>query len=312
MYVKTPFPLTPVLNEKTLLYLFNYAGNDDQAIDFALYQAELSKHFLYNQGTPVAEYGIKATGTQLTISAAATARTIQLAGAGEDITTECAQYPVVKYKGDPIPFSDYDTVATAQGLITLKAGTTSTYTSTTATDYVVYYTDPVLGIVTSAEIGGVSLPIETSEFNTIGQSEPAISTRKRGDVESQGSLTVLANTSSILFDGSSTPANNPGEEIEARIYGSDWVTGSGISSANRVGVPTNPFGVALLMFSGEPKDLGATTGRVWLKFILMQHCELLNINAPENVDASSTDPVLQTIEFQCRFGQPHYGTILVP
>lgn len=307
--VKKPFPLVPAKNSNTYLYVFSYAGDpDDFAADKALYNTELEKHLLYSPA--IAENGIDVTGTDLIIGAVTTQRTIALASG---VITTDVKHPIVLYKGNPIPFSDYDNggIQTGTPQITLKLLTTTTYPSITETDYRVWFTDNVLGIVTAADVGGVSLPVEENEFKALGHTEPVLKTLQRGNPESTGSITVISNMTSILFDTDTSPVNNAGEDLMARIYGSDWTPNGGFSQRSKLTFPTDSFGICLLMVSGaKVSQPVAGTGKLWAVARFIYNCEISGVNAPENVDADSTDPVLQTIEFTSRF-EPETTSIVI-
>jgi hypothetical protein len=307
MYVKKPFTLVPALNTNTLVYVFSYAGNaSDFAADRTAFYVELAKHLLYNPG--ITEYGIGCTGTDLTIGASTTSRTIALAAGviGTDV-----KYPVVLYKGTPIPFSDFLTVQSATPQITLRLTTVTLYPSTTNTDYKVFFTDPVLGIVTNVEAGGVSLPLESNEFKALGHEEPVIKTVTRGDPEGTGSISVVSNMTSVLFDSSTVPKNNAGEDLLARIYGSEWTANAGIGTPNILNFPTNPFGITILKMSGLRKGDAGNTGKIFLRYRHIYHCMVTNIGAPQNLDNDSTDPVIWTVEYTSKYATPGFGTVKI-
>ena len=315
MYGKKPFSIAAALSQNTLVFVFNYAGDAvSEDADKTAYFAELKKHLMYDETTPIAENGINVTGSDLLISDdAGTGRTIELVAG--DVTAENILYPVVFYKGTPIPFSDYDSIIVTAGEITLKSGTTTTYPSTDGADYRVYYCDPLLGIATSIEVGGVTLPIESSAFNAIGHSEPVITTRKRGEAEGTGSLTAMLNQAAILFDSATLPQNAPGEELYYRIYGSDWSKASASSkfdTINAKNFPSQPFGICVLMLTGAKFDEVATKeGQVWATANFIYHCEVTSIGPPQNISNDATDPVLQTVEFVSRYPIPGEATWLI-
>jgi hypothetical protein len=304
---KRPFPIIPAKSDNTYLYIFSYAGDaEDQAADKTAFDTELKKHFMIDQTTPVPDNGIGVTGTDLTISVDTTKRTIALASG--NITAE-VKHPVVLYKGEPIPFSDYETVATSAGLITLKAGTATTYPSTTDTDYVVFYTDHVLGILASADVGGVTLPIESNAFKAIGHVEPVVEVQRRGDAEQTGTLSVITSLSAIKFDGAGAPENFAGEELFARVYGSDWTANGGFSSRNALNFANNPFGICVAMLSGKPLASGEAND-IWARLLFIYHCELTGISSPQNLTNDTTDPILQNIEFRAKYPVPELTSVL--
>jgi len=156
---KRPHPMIASKQQNTYLYVFSYVGDpDDRDADISAFNTELAKHLLIGKSPHIAQNGFGVTGDDaaygLTIGDdGGTGRTIELALASTDIGTTIT-YPVVYYKGVAIPFSDYSTVAAAKGKITLKSGTTTKYPSTDEDDYIVYYSDFVLGVLATADIGG--------------------------------------------------------------------------------------------------------------------------------------------------------------
>jgi hypothetical protein len=304
---KRPFPIIPGKSDNTFLYLFSYSGDkEDFAADKLAYDTELKKHFMIDQTTPVPENGIGVTGTDLTIAAVTTQRTIALTTG--DITAEI-KHPVVMYKGEPIPFSDYESVAPTAGLITLIAGTDTIYDSVIETDYVVYYTDHVLGLLVSADVGGITLPIESNAFKAIGHVEPVVEVQRRGDAEQTGTISVITSLSSILFNSQTTPENFAGEELFARIYGGDWSPNAGFAGRQRLNFNNDPFGICVLMVSGKALDSG-DAGDIWARMLFIYHCELTSISSPQNLTNDTTDPILQNVEFRAKYPVPEFATTL--
>jgi hypothetical protein len=261
---------------------------------------------MIDQTTPVPANGIAVTGsTDLLCTDVGGVLSIELTSG--DITAEI-KHPVVFFQGEPIPYSEYASVATTNGKITLGAGSTAKY-STDEDDFVVYYTDHVLGILVSADVGGVSLPIESNAYKAVGHVEPVIEVSRRGDAEQTGNISVITALTSILFSGSTSPENFAGEELLARIYGSNWTSHGGFNSRNKLNFNTKPFGIAILMHSG--KDLAAGDPyHIWGRMRFCYHCELTNISSPQNVTNDTTDPILQNVEFRAKYPIPEMTTIL--
>jgi hypothetical protein len=307
---KKPFSITPGLAKNTLVYIFSYAGTEsDFDTDKAAYFAELKKHFLYDQTVGIYEFGLGLTGsTEITVSDAATAVTIETATVSADITAETAAYPVVFWKGNAIPFSDYASVVTAQGLITLIAGTTAIY-GTNEDDFEVWYSDHLWAINQGISAGGVSMPIETNEYSSIGHDESVYKVVKRGDQESSGSITVVEDLTSIMMASDVAPLNNAGSELLARIYGTDWNADSTVDAPNILTPPTNPFGVCIVMLSGNRLH-SADVGKVWGSVQHIFHCKVTNIGEPQNITGDATDPILRTVEFESYYGRSGLGEIL--
>jgi hypothetical protein len=306
---KKGFSILPGLAKNTMIFVFPYAGSKAGIeYDKPLFHTELEKHLLYNPG--IAEYGMGVTGSDLTISDdAGTGRTIELASG--DITTEVAQHPVVFYKGTPIPFSDYDNIINTKGEITLKSGTTTTYPSTSGADYEVWYSDHLWEIVQSLSLGGIELPIESSEYSAVGHGEPVYRVVKRGEQSQSGSITVVEDMQSLMYDGGTAPKNSAGEELLYRIFGSsEWSKGAGLANPNLISPPSNPFGIAALMLSGN--SLGGNQGEIWAVAQYVYHCELTNVGEPQNVTGDSTDPILRTIEFDSFYGKSGITVVRVP
>ncbi len=303
---KRPFPIIPGKSDNVFLYIFSYAGDEEDFIaDKASFDTELKKHLMIDQTTPVAENGIGVTGSDLTLTDLAGALSIELAAGA--ITAEI-KHPLVLFKGEPIPYSDFVSVATVAGKITLVAGSTAKY-STTDTDFVVYYTDHVLGILVSADVGGVTLPIDSTAFKAVGHVEPVVEVQRRGDSEQTGSISVITSLSSILFDSLSVPENFAGEELLARIYGSDWTKNAGFTTRNKLNFNRLPFGIAILIVSGKALSSGAA-GDIWGRMVFAYHCQLTTVSSPQNLTNDTTDPILQNIEFRAKYPVPEFTTIL--
>ena len=308
---KKPYPMIPAKNDNTYLYIFSYSGDEeDFDVDKAAFDAELKTHFQYANTVAIPENGIGLTGSDLTIGASTTSRTIACATATSVLHANCVKYPIVLYKGNPIPFSDFLTSVSALGLITLALLTTTKYPSTTATDYKVYWSDHVMGTLVSAEVGGVTLPIESSSFKAVGHVEPVVFVSRRGDAEGTGSIQVIMSLTSILFSGGTSPQNFAGEELYKRIYGANWAySNQGFALRNRLDFNTLPFGIAVLMHSGLPLVSGVAN-KVWGNLLCIYHCQLTSIGAPANVSADTTDPILINVEFKSKYAVPEYSTLL--
>ena len=311
---KKPFSITPGLAKNALVYVFSYAGTEaDFDTDKDAYFAELKKHFLYDQTVAIYEFGLGLTGaTEITVTDVAGALTIQTATASADITAETALYPVVFYKGNAIPFSDYDSTTppvTGQGLITLIGGTTAIY-GTDEADFEVWYSDHLWAITQGISAGGVSMPIETNEYSSVGHDESVYKVVKRGDQESSGSITVVEDLTSILMSADTAPNNNAGSELLARIYGTDWSADQTVDNPNILTPPTNPFGVCIVMLSGNKLNDAGNVGKVWASVQHIFHCKVTNIGEPQNITGDATDPILRTVEFESYYGRSGLGEIL--
>lgn len=301
-----PYSMVAALSENVIVFLFNYAGNElDFDTDKSAFKTELEKHFLVNTTLGFLENGIGVTGTDHTITGVADKRIITLT-ATEDISSSSVVTPLILYKGTAIPFSDFDTAGFAAGtcITTLKdtPPTDITYPSVDGNDYVVYYWDPLLGVVTSIEAPNVNLPLETNSFDAVGHDSPVIKVTKRGDPDASGSITVIEDQTSHIFFGETSAQNNPGEDLLSRVYGSDYTPGAGYDGSwNKLGAPTNPFGIFVLMLSGDPLAGGGQAGKVWGVAQAIYHCRLTNISPPQNITGDTTDPILRGVEFECQF-----------
>lgn len=309
---KKPFSITPGLAKNTLVYVFSYPGTEtDFNDDKDLYFAELEKHFLYNQQTAALyQFGLGLTGaTEITCTDASGVLSIKTTVASSDITAETAAYPVVFWKGNAIPFSDYDTVVVTSGEITLVDGSTAIY-GDSEDDFEVWYTDHLWAINQGITAGGVSMPIETNEYSSIGHDESVYKVVKRGDQESTGSITVVEDLTSIMFDEGVAPLNNAGSELLARIYGADWAANQTVATPNILTPPVSPFGVCIVMLSGNRLHDAANEGKVWASIQHIFHCKVTNIGEPQNISGDATDPILRTVEFESYFGRSGLGEIL--
>lgn len=298
-----PYSMIPALIDNTYMYVFNYSGNaNDFSLDQTAFNTEAEKHFAVNCSCE--ENGLGLTGSDLFVTAAATKRTINIAST-PTMPADTVKHPIVLYKGEPIPFSDFDAAtppSTVSGLITLKAGSETTYPSTTLTDYVVYYSDHLNGILIGGSVGNVSLPLESSSFNVIGHVDPIYKVERAGEPEANGNIQVVTSLTSFLFGGATpdtAPRNYPGEEILKRIYGSEWVAGAGWSARNAMRRPTNPFGIVIIQHSGL--SLGDSQGLTWAKVTCVYHCRLTGISEIQNMSNDATSPQALQVEFNSRF-----------
>lgn len=308
---KKPYSMIPALADRTYLYLFNYAGDpDDFDLDQGAFDTELAKHACL--GNSCAENGIGLTGTDLTVTDATTYYTIETSTA---TTFDASQVkcPIVFFKGKAIPYSHYNGASppsTTNGLITLTTATYADYTDV-ETDYVVYYSDHLTAYLISAEVGGVTLPIDTNSFNAVGHEEPVYVVTKRGTADGTGSVNVIMDLTAHLMDTLTAPVNWPGEELQKRIYGSDWTVQAGWDARNPLQAPTQPFGIALLKHSG--KSYGAAQGNVWAVLTCVYHCELTTVSPLGNVSNDSTDPVSLSIDFTTKYpDKTDQAVILTP
>jgi hypothetical protein len=297
-----PFSMRAGLAENTFVYIFNYAGDETSFdTDKTAYIAELEKHLMINNTLSFPQYGIGVTGsTDLTVTqpSSDTIITEGTVTTGLNIT-----YPIVIYKGVAVPYSAVETAYDpATGIIEL----TGTDYTTDSDDYVIHYSDHLLGDLVSIDAPNVGLPLESNSFNAVGHDDPVLKVTKRGDADASGSLSVIEHMTSLMESGGTTPLNNPGEDLLTRIYGSEWTQGSnGIYDSpatwNTLKAPTNPFGVAILVWTGQPLTGGSIAGEVWGNLHFIYHCRLTNISAPQNITGDSTDPILRNIEFECQF-----------
>lgn len=298
---KKPYSMIPALADRTLVYLFNYAGDpDDFDADKAAFDTELKLHL--SVGNSCAENGIAVTGTDLSCVLNVTKQEVKLASA-TTMTAAQVKHPLIFFKGKAVPYSHFDDTvppSTVDGLVTLTAAATSAGGYTVdETDYVVYWSDHLSGYLISADVGGVTLPIDSNSFNAVGHEEPVYRVFKRGTAEGTGSLSVVMDLTAHVFGAATAPANWPGEELQKRIYGSEWTTGGGWDGRNPLMAPTNPFGVAVLKLSG--KQLSSAEGHVWGVLTCIYHCELTTVSSPQNVSNDSTDPIALNVDFTSRF-----------
>jgi len=326
-----PFSPVPGLAENTYVYVFNYAGSEiDFVADKAAYLAELDKHFAGSSAyTGMKENGIAVTGTavagvDLTVGSSGNNATIAI-GAGAVVTT-AMQYgsesakkiiPIVLYKGSAVPFSDYVLIDEATSKITLKNSVINVpYSTTSAVDYIIYWSDHLSGYLVSIEAPNISLPIESSSFSAVGHSEPVIKITKRGEPEATGSLTVMEHMTAFM-DSTNALLNVPGEELLYRIYGPDWTTPSNAgytqSLWNTLKAPTRPFGIAILTVTGNPFDGGSTAyqNKLWGTMNFIYHCKVTSIGPKQNISNDSTDPILRTVEFTCAWPDQNAQTSIL-
>lgn len=303
------YSMVPALIDNTYIFVFNYTGD---ANDFAT--DKMNFDILGEARFPIAnscaENGLGVTGSDLTISADTTKRTIKLSASTTMIAYQI-EHPIVLYKGEPIPYSDFDggtPPSTTDGLITLKSGTVTTYPSTTAGDYVVYYGGFLNGIFIGGSVGNVSLPLETTSFKVIGHVDPVYKVDTAGDPGASGNIQVAMSLTSHLFDTDTSPANSAGEELLSAIYGSEWTDGGGWDNRNALRRPTNPFGIILVQLSGN--SLGDTQGKVWGRITCVYHCRLTQISEIQNLSNDATAPAALQVDFNSRFPDKTETTVV--
>lgn len=298
-----PFSMRSGLAENTFVYVFNYAGDETNFdTDKTAYIAELEKHLMINDTLSFPQYGIGVTGTDLTITAPVS-DTVITETAGTDTSGLSIVYPIVIYKGVAVPYSAVETAyAPATGVMELT-GTDYTIISN---DYVIHYSDHLLGNLVSIDAPNVGMPLESNSFNAVGHDDPVVKVTKRGDTDASGSLSVIEHMTSLMEAAATTPLNMPGEDLLARVYGTQWTQGSNTiynapATWNTIAPPTNPFGVAILNWTGLPLTGGSIAGEVWGNLHFIYHCRLTNVSAPQNITGDSTDPILRNIDFECQF-----------
>jgi len=297
---KAPFPLVPGLNINSFLYCFNYVGNkNDRGLDKVAFDAALDTYFPLTASPVIQNYGLGMIGPDLTITdAGGTIRIIQVTS-GQTLPTNTGKYVIVYYKGQLVPDSDIGSVSLGgPNHIVMIVGTVAKYPSVDANDYLVYFFGGIPSIITEFDGGGIDLPIDSNEINSIGIKEPVISTFTRGDSESTGSFKAIVNLSAIIFDGGSVK-NEPGEDIYRAIYGSEWTVNGGFNSRSNLATPSNPFGLMLLTLTG--KDTSNDSGEVWAIANFVYHCEITQIGGLEGVSSDSTDPVLMTVDYTTKY-----------
>lgn len=298
---KKPYSMIPALADRTYVYLFNYAGDpDDFDADKTAFDTELTEHLAVD--VTAAQNGIAVTGTDLSVLIPTTELEIEM-----DVATTFksphVKHPIIIYKGKAIPYSHFKGAAlpsTTNGKVTLTAAaTTAGAYSVDETDYEVYWSDHLAGYLISAEVGGVTLPLDTNSFNAVGHEEPVYRIFKRGTAEGTGSINVVMDLTAHVFDTLTTPANWPGEELQKRIYGSEWTAQAGWDGRNPMIAPTNPFGIAVLKHSG--KQLDSAAGHVWGVLTCVYHCMLTAVSPLANVTNDSTEPIALSVDFTTRF-----------
>ena len=293
-----PYSMIPALASRTYVYVFSYDGDeDDYAADKVAFDLELAKHIPFSAGC--AQNGIEVQGADLDISDVGGVQTIKLASTATLPAAVC-KHPVILHNGVAIPYSDFTLpIVLLDGAITLVAASTTTYPDNGT--HKVYYSDHLSGYLVSAEVGGVSLPIDINSFNAVGHEEPVYRVIKRGDADGTGSINVVNDLTAHMFFGETTPENDPGEELFKRIYGSEWTSGSAWDSRNAFRPPTKPFGVAVLQHSGKQYEGETLAGHVWAQLLCVYHCMLTDIGAPQNITNDATDPIQQSVDFQSRY-----------
>lgn len=304
--------MIPALAENTYVYVFNYVGDDnDFDADKAAYNTELEKHFNAATALGFIEKGLGVTGADLLVENLPVGdRKISLASA-KDSGSEI-NHPLVIYKGVAVPYSDFGVGGFNQtgSVIQLKGSSGTPYPSLVGTDWLVFYSDHLLGTLVALDAGDISLPLETNAFNAVGHADPVIRTTKRTNPESNGSITVMNSLSSFLFDTETTPNNFPGEDLLRRVYGSDWTLQGGYDVRNKLKVPTNSFGICVVQLSGKALA-GDAAGNVWASLMFVYNARVTTVGAPTGIANDSTDPIQQTVEFDTRYPDDVEQTVIL-
>jgi len=307
---KKPFSLIPAKAENTFLYIFNYVGDEnDFELDKTAYNLALEKCFLMNATLAFPEYGISVK--EHTITDAATKKVITLT-TPKDISASSVGYPVIFYKGIAIPMIEIETFVKTTCVTTLVATTSTKYPSNTSTDWEVYYSSHLWALILSAELGGVTLPIETTSTKAVGHRTPVISINRRGTPEASGSITAIYDLTSVQFSDFSMK-NNAGKELFNRIYGTDWTGYGSFDVRTKLTIPVNPFGIALITWTGKHRSGAdiAATGNLWGAMINIYNCKLTGVSNLANISNDATDPITVTIEFKAHWPNPEYSTLLI-
>lgn len=301
---KKPFDLEIIEAPDVHLIVASYAEDKDEVLDLANADAALDARFLvkdtqwsgYNGGYRETS----ATGGIVTTVLATGVITITMADTWE-ASGQKRILPLVYYKGSPVPYvggSGVNGITEWDGVTakTIKIDNTGSRYSATAADYEVTLLGDLPGQLEGVNAGGVSLPYTTTQLKSLGYRQP-VSTKITEDGEAVTGDFIFHEVINMFKNGS-TVWNKPGEDVEAAIFGSQWVTGQ----ANKLTYQSNPFAMSIIEFGQNPLVSTAKAGKVFAVETRIYHCKLNNIPNPVNRSGGSTENVRKQYDFTAKNG----------
>jgi len=233
---------------------------------------------------------------------------ITLARAAEDSATVRKVLPVVLYKGDVVPLSDGSTDGIIQigdlktageiVIVVKNASLTLGPAAPVAVDWAVHLVG-ALRCLKSVSGPSVDLPITETEHKTLGTTTASVKRRVQDGATHEMSFTAYEHKGRIRVPFgklgiAAEVLNNPGEEIEAALFGT---VGWAAAGKNLLTYQPTGYNLAFMLVLFSPEALAGTivmhesaaanAGKVFCKIAFMYGCELTKIDAPANVEAGS-------------------------
>lgn len=306
-----PYSQIPALASRTQVGIHAYSLSGGLgADDFESHKAGWDITFPARSclGGSVDLYGFELTGSDLTIDLPASKRRIGPSGANPSSLHAAHGLAALYYKGKAVPYSHLDYYTSSNGDFTITIAATPNY-GATATDYVAWYGDWLKAFVMSASIGGVDMPLDTSSFKGVGIDEDVYKVVSRGDLASNGSLTVAFDLTAQIQDGDVLSWNAAASEIFTRWYNVDkryfqsaWDDRKLIIDQyldDRPGSSPQYASVSVLNRTG--KRLDDTQGQLWGVLTTMFDCRITGMENYGNISNDSTDPISITLNFTTKF-----------
>lgn len=307
---KRPYPIIPAKSDNVFLYIFPYDGDDsDFTADKIAYNTELKKRFMIDLTTPMEENGLGLTGSNDLLCSAPGGGVLRIQNVSGATAGANVEFPIVFYKGEPIPESEIVQFVKAGCVIDIYDGIAKY--GTTEEDFIVYISGHIWGILVSADVGGVTLPIESTSYKAVGHTEAVVSVTKRGDTESTGTISVITSLTSLIYYGLTAPVNlGAGSELFYKAYGSDWkpATSASFSNRNKLTFNTKPIGICLVEVTGKRLN-DVAQGHLWGRITCIYNCDVTSISSPQNITNDAGDPILQNIEYRSNY-LPEVTTVL--
>jgi len=303
-----PFDLAPIQQKDLHLVIASYAESPDPFTDRANADAELDKRILITDTEWAAKNGgyreTSAIGGIVTVTEAAPVITITMLDAWEAAGPTKRILPQVYYKTKAVPYvgtGGTNGITAWDGLTAAKTITINNaagrYSAVDPdTDWEVTLLGDLVGQLESLDGPGVSLPYTINRFGSLGYKEKTIVQTTQDGEQSTGSFTFWEITN--RFKNGATIHNNPGEDLEVALFGSQWSAGQ----QNQRNYNANPFAISVLAFAGNPLKSSSLAGNVFAIEERAYGCFINNMPAPANRSQGSTEPVKKQVDYTVKNG----------
>ena len=301
---KRPLELTVMEQQHNHLIITPYAKDVDPIADRAAADAALNVLTLHSD----AAYGLTnggfretiASGGIVTVEEALKVITVTMAGAWEGAGPTKRIIPIVRHAGEAIPFvgtggkngiTDWDGLAAAKTITIDNDG--GRFVADNDDAWEVTLIGDLPGFLQSLDAGGVSLPTTVTKNKSVGYSEPTFSKITNDGEEVTGSFTFYEVVNAIKK--AAAIFNYPGEDVEKRIWGSDWSA----NGWNRMTYLSQPIALSILQYPGYKKHDDTKVGQVFCIEQRLYGLSVNNVPNPTNKAADATAPILKQFDFTC-------------